>query len=288
MVGQKFKIKATLDNQTTKSIEFNRGAKLTLVDVKLAFERLYGVGALGMRYRFADGRIQPIYQDFHLTDAVKDCEKTGQKFITLLIHREGGSSGSSAPIKSTSQTPQQPIVSANRPVQQQNPAPAATGAKKFCEECGSVLPNNVRFCPECGHSPGGPAQSGQQSTQQSVKPASSSDSHCAGCGNALTGSAVKALEKHWHKECFVCITCHKSLATGGFLEDSSGNPICSNCFDNRFSKRCNKCGRNIDGPYLSVDGQEYHKACFICTNCSSMFDGGYFMKEGKPFCKNCV
>jgi len=213
-----------------------------------------------------------------------------------LVHREGGSA-SSAPSRTTTQTPTQnynaPTQNYNAPIKAaptQAPA-SSSGAKKFCEECGAGLPNNVRFCPECGHSlPGGPSQSSQQSvSQQPAKSTSSSgESVCAGCGNALTGSAIKALEKHWHKECFVCVTCHKGLSTGGFLEDSSGNPICSDCFDTRFSKKCHQCSRNIDGAYLSVEGNEYHKNCFVCSKCSSTFDGGYFMKEGRPFCKNCV
>jgi len=297
MVGQKFKIKATLDGQQTKSLEFNRGTKLALDQVKNALERLFAVGTLGMRYRFADGRVQPIYQDFHLHDAVKDCEKVGNKYITILVHREGGSGSST--YASSSSTSRTQVATQQAPVQtRQAPAPAqssvSSGAKKFCEECGSVLPNNVKFCPECGHShndsqPSVSQQSvsHQQSSQQ-PKSSASGEQVCSGCGNALSGTAIRALEKHWHKECFACVSCHKSLATGGFLEDSNGNPICSNCFDTRFSKRCNKCGRNIDGAYLSVDGHEYHKTCFICTNCNSTFDGGYYMKDGKPFCKNCV
>jgi len=289
--GQKFKIKATLDNHQTKSLEFPRGSKLSVDQIKPALERLFGVGSLGLRFKFADGRIQPIYQDFHFVDAVKDCEKTGTKYITVLVHREGGSGSSSytstqtqAPVRTQAPAPTQSYNSPNKPA-------VSSGAKRFCEECGSNLPTGVKFCPECGHSSDAKSSQPSSSVSQPSKNTSTSSTGehvCAGCGNALAGTAIKALEKHWHKECFACTSCHKSLATGGFLEDSSGNPICSDCFDTRFSKRCHQCGRNIDGPYLSVDGNEYHKTCFTCSKCGSAFDGGYFMKEGRPFCKNCV
>jgi len=215
MTGQKFKIKATLDNQNTKSLEFNRGAKLNLGDLKSGLERLFGVGALGLRYRFGDGRIQPIYQDFHVLDAVKDCEKNGLKYITILVNREGGSSSyntASAPVRTTTtQAPAPQSYNAPKPAATQSSATgSSTGAKKFCEECGASLPNNVRFCPECGRSlPEIKSQSGQSQSvsqsqpvsqpQPSKSTSSSGETLCSGCGNALSGTAVKALEKSWHK-----------------------------------------------------------------------------------------
>jgi len=159
----------------------------------------------------------------------------------------------------------------------------------------------VRFCAECGHSSGPtsapsssytPAPSASYTPTPSSQPrstsSSSSDPSCAGCGNTLGGSSIKALERTWHRECFVCISCHKSLVTGGFLDDSNGNPICSECFDNRYVKKCAQCSRTIDGPYVSAEGKEFHKSCFVCNRCGSTFDGGYFMRDGKPLCKNCV
>jgi len=296
-MGQKFKVKGSLDNQVVKSLEFNRPAtQLTLEQLKQGFERAFNVGTLGLRYKFADGRVQPIYQDFHIQDAIKDCEKTGQKFMNLYLIRESGS-GSYTP-STTAPRQTTPTVSNTPPKPQPTSTPSSSTSsssstpRKFCEECGATLVSNVKFCPECGHSIGTsaptPTPSSYSSSTQSAPKSSSSDQMCAGCGNALGGSAVKALDKTFHRECFVCVSCHKSLATGGFLDDSHGNPICSECFDNRYVKKCSHCGRAIDGPYVSAEGKEFHKTCFVCSNCGSSFDGGYFMSDGKPKCKNCV
>jgi len=301
-MGQKFKVKGSLDNQVVKSIEFNRPAtQLTLDQVKQGFERVFNVGTLGLRYKFGDGRVQPMYQDFHVQEAIKDCEKTGQKYMNIVLNRESGSGS----YTQTTTAPRQTTPVSNTPAPKPQPVSTSSSSsapRKFCEECGATLVPNVRFCPECGRSAGSgttsapttsyttatqPTTSYTTATQPTTK-SSGNDQTCAGCGNALGGSAVKALEKTFHRECFVCVSCHKSLVTGGFLDDSNGNPICSECFDNRYVKKCYQCGRAIDGPYVSAEGREYHKACFVCTNCGSSFDGGYFMSDGKAKCKNCV
>jgi len=126
MVGQKFKVKGSLDNSITKSIEFSRpGSNITLADLKSSFERLFNLGSLGLRYKFADGRVQPLYQDFHIQDAIKDCEKTGQKFITLLLIRELGSSSYTG----TSTAPRQPTTTTAPPkVQQQSYTPSSSSS----------------------------------------------------------------------------------------------------------------------------------------------------------------
>ena len=78
--------------------------------------------------------------------------------------------------------------------------------------------------------------------------------------------------------------------------------MCGDCFDEVFSKKCAKCGKNIDGKlswtikdfngtvgaFTNVDGKDYHKFCFHCESCGSQFDKGYYMKNGVPVCQKCA
>lgn len=111
---------------------------------------------------------------------------------------------------------------------------------------------------------------------------------CGGCGNALSGSAVKALDRTWHRECFACSKCKKSLLSGGFVEDDNKNPLCGDCFDEQFAKNCAQCAKKISGAFVNVEGRDYHKGCFVCHKCGSEFSGGYYMQDNHALCKNCI
>jgi len=74
----KYKIKGTLDDNI-KSVEYNRGFVPQLQDLKTLFERRFGGGSIALRYKFADGRVQALYQDSHVLDAIRDCEKERHK-----------------------------------------------------------------------------------------------------------------------------------------------------------------------------------------------------------------
>ena len=55
---------------------------------------------------------------------------------------------------------------------------------------------------------------------------------CGKCGNTLTDKYINALEKNWHKECFVCFKCDAPLA--GKFEEVDGNPFCFDCATQHF------------------------------------------------------
>jgi serine/threonine protein kinase/uncharacterized CHY-type Zn-finger protein len=54
---------------------------------------------------------------------------------------------------------------------------------------------------------------------------------CAGCKDLITESSfVRALDKDWHRKCFVCSHCKRAIP-GGYVSDSDHNPYCDNdCF----------------------------------------------------------
>jgi len=50
---------------------------------------------------------------------------------------------------------------------------------------------------------------------------------CAGCGERIKGGEFKAMGQTWHKECFVCSSCHGPLEARFATRD--GKPLCSGC-----------------------------------------------------------
>jgi hypothetical protein len=293
-----YKIKGSFETNNTvvtKFLEYKRGYVPSATEVKSGFESLFGHGNLSLRFRSADGKVQPIYQDFHIKDALKDAETSKSKSITVLLHKEGGSS-------SNIQSSAKPTSTTNTPSNTASPAktssPTTGGRPKFCEGCGAGLPATGKFCPECGFTlPSGnaPASPATHNAPASTAPqnsprgtSSSAEPKCGGCGNALSGSAVKALDRTWHRECFSCTKCKKSLLQGGFVEDDNKNPLCGDCFDEQFSKSCAQCGQKINGTFVNVEGRDYHKGCFVCHKCGSEFTGGYYMQDNHAMCKNCI
>eukprot|EP01111_Echinosteliopsis_oligospora_P018409 TRINITY_DN842_c0_g1_i3.p1 TRINITY_DN842_c0_g1~~TRINITY_DN842_c0_g1_i3.p1 ORF type:complete len:500 (-),score=148.44 TRINITY_DN842_c0_g1_i3:181-1680(-) len=57
---------------------------------------------------------------------------------------------------------------------------------------------------------------------------------CSGCGKAITGRCVNALDKKWHPEHFVCAFCMNPLAGGSFTENA-GKAYCKDCHGKLFS-----------------------------------------------------
>ncbi|KAL6066904.1 PDZ and LIM domain protein 7 [Balamuthia mandrillaris] len=85
-----------------------------------------------------------------------------------------------------------------------------------CQACKCTL-NGVPFV----------MRGGQPICNNCQLPRAKNVSNCAGCGAALSGKMLAALDKKWHPECFKCSGCHKTL-TGAFME-KGGNPYCAGC-----------------------------------------------------------
>lgn len=56
---------------------------------------------------------------------------------------------------------------------------------------------------------------------------------CAGCGKAVTGKCVNALDKRWHPEHFVCAFCMNPLMAGNYSENG-GKAYCRDCHGKLF------------------------------------------------------
>jgi len=279
----KFKVKGSLDN-ITYSLEFDRGTSLNLNAIKRQLEAKVGGKSLGLRYKFSDGHTQPLLQDFHLQDALKDAERSKAKSLQILLKYDSPSPAPSSATTSSSSYSSSPSKS-----NIYSPSPASSPAApstRFCDQCGTTLSGAAKFCSSCGNTVG--SSPSPSPASGSISPRNPEESTgCGGCGKPIVGGAAKALGKIWHKECFVCMQCHKSVVSSSFVEED-GKPLCTSCYEETYAKRCTKCNQPIDGPYLNIEGKEYHKDCFICNKCGSQFDGGYFFKDGQAVCKNCI
>jgi len=56
---------------------------------------------------------------------------------------------------------------------------------------------------------------------------------CAGCGKAVTGKCVNALDKRWHPEHFICAFCMNPLLAGNFTENGN-KAYCRECHGKLF------------------------------------------------------
>jgi membrane protease subunit (stomatin/prohibitin family) len=59
------------------------------------------------------------------------------------------------------------------------------GATRSCSNCGSIIPLNTAFCPNCGVAQISPQQQAQQPQQQA---SAATPKFCPNCGTAITGS----------------------------------------------------------------------------------------------------
>ena len=71
----------------------------------------------------------------------------------------------------------------------------------------------------------------------------------------ITQGGVTYRNEPWHRECFTCTHCVKSLA-GQRFTSRDDKPYCAECFGELFSKRCTACSKPITGQ--TVDNE-----CFL-------------------------
>ena len=51
-------------------------------------------------------------------------------------------------------------------------------------------------------------------------------------------------ERHWHSECFLCVTCSRSLVDRPFASKDD-MLMCTECYSNKYSAKCNMCLNTI-------------------------------------------
>ncbi|KAH9855329.1 hypothetical protein C2E23DRAFT_901690 [Lenzites betulinus] len=140
---------------------------------------------------------------------------------------------------------------------------------------------------------------------------------CGGCGGAIIGRIVSAMDMRWHPGCFRCCECDELLENlSSYAHD--GRPYCHLDYHERFAPRCYHCQTAIvDERFITLDDHElgkrtYHEQHFFCAECGDPFlppadpgapsrtfagdgefavgaedDVGFTVYRGHPYCETC-
>ncbi|CAB3404933.1 unnamed protein product [Caenorhabditis bovis] len=122
---------------------------------------------------------------------------------------------------------------------------------------------------------------------------------CTACHNAINDKLLRACGGTYHVNCFVCVSCKKSLDGVPFTLDKENSVHCVPCFHDKFAPRCAMCSK----PIIPVDGEKesvrvvamdksFHVDCYKCEDCglqlSSKLDGhGCYPIDQHLLCKTC-
>jgi len=109
---------------------------------------------------------------------------------------------------------------------------------------------------------------------------------CSGCGTAIRGPFISALDKTWCPDHFICANphCQTSLISIGFVEEE-GQLYCERDYEQYFAPKCGKCGRSIIGEVVNAMKNTFHMGCFLCCQCHQPIGTGSFHNEdGKIYC----
>ncbi|KAJ8360734.1 hypothetical protein SKAU_G00172590 [Synaphobranchus kaupii] len=178
-----------------------------------------------------------------------------------------------------------------------SPPPPAAQDAELCSDVTSLLPPPPILEPSAGPSfsvsQGEPLQSASQMSYtlepeerlppgggnqekllQQVQPSQEDEIDlerrdvCGFCRKpvALTDSAIEALNRTYHANCFQCRQCQTALA-GQLYYNKAGIPLCEDCYLASL-EQCWACGEVIKDQVIRALGRAYHPPCFICATCS--------------------
>ena len=147
---------------------------------------------------------------------------------------------------------------------------------------------------------------------------------CTKCKQVIVSGGVTFRNEPWHRECFNCCNCNKSLAGQRFTTrdpaanssvdsssgaDSSGsttsaknlnktnqphNAYCIDCYGELFAKKCFACLQAITGlggtRFVTFEERSWHNDCFLCSDCQSSLVGKGFITDGPEaiLCSDCA
>ncbi|XP_062553550.1 actin-binding LIM protein 2 isoform X3 [Armigeres subalbatus] len=112
---------------------------------------------------------------------------------------------------------------------------------------------------------------------------------CSKCQKKCSGEVLRVSDRYFHKTCFQCTKCNKSLATGGFFS-KDGSYYCTLDYQKLYGTKCAACNQYVEGEVVSTMGNTYHQKCFTCSKCKQAFQSGSKVTNtGKEvLCENCV
>lgn len=97
--------------------------------------------------------------------------------------------------------------------------------------------------------------------------------YCAKCTKKCSGEVLRVTDKYFHKTCFQCTTCTKSLAAGGFFSKDNAY-YCTADYQKLYGTKCAACKQYVEGEVVQTMGNTYHQKCFTCSRCTLPFQSG--------------
>jgi len=118
---------------------------------------------------------------------------------------------------------------------------------------------------------------------------------CIKCNKVITSGGVTYRGDPYHRECFTCTNCTKTLA-GQRFTSRDDLPYCAECFAELFSKRCAACSKPITGKgglgstkFVAFETLAWHNECFFCNQCKVSMVGKGFIQDGENIiCPECA
>ncbi|KAM8876814.1 cysteine and glycine-rich protein 3 [Synchiropus picturatus] len=139
--------------------------------------------------------------------------------------------------------------------------------------------------------------------------ATSGESKCLGCEQTVNfAEEIQFNRRRFHKRCFVCVDCQKSLDgktakthpsgvhcqscyTRKFGESNDPSAKAANKFSQKFggSDRCPRCSKAVyAAEKVMGGGKSWHKTCFRCAMCGKSLESTTVTdKDGEIYCKVC-
>ncbi|KAJ3023246.1 hypothetical protein HKX48_003850 [Thoreauomyces humboldtii] len=113
---------------------------------------------------------------------------------------------------------------------------------------------------------------------------------CSHCGLVIDGQFVRALNGHYHLDCFRCQDCQQVVAEKFFPlpgPDGQKHFFCEKDYFRRLDLLCAKCGGALRGAHIDALGKKYHLEHFTCTVCPTVFrqHDSYYEQEGHVYCQ---
>jgi len=118
---------------------------------------------------------------------------------------------------------------------------------------------------------------------------------CSGCKQPIEGSYLRALNKLWHPEHFVCSHCGEPIGESYFVH--RGKPYCKQDYLLLFAEKCRLCGAVLEDRYnVDMWGNKYcprHEEDPRCISCDRFIGkeftgGGVRYADGRDICQDCA
>ncbi|KAJ3447342.1 lim domain family [Anaeramoeba flamelloides] len=111
--------------------------------------------------------------------------------------------------------------------------------------------------------------------------------NCTVCSQPILSKVVKALNLHFHLDCFKCQKCNFKFR-GSTISLHNNLPYHQQCHRKLFGKKCEHCGKYVEKEFINALEKVWHLKCFKCIECKNLLSGSYIPLDNQPYCESCA